>query len=68
MEERGGIRILVRVFKREGEEERDDKKRLGMSSNVDYLRIFASESVSNPDTDIIFLHLSIYVSVSVSEG
>ena len=37
-------------------------------SDADYSRIFASESASNTDTDIIFSHPLIFLSVSGSEG
>ena len=40
---------------------------LGVPPDTDYPQISASESPSNPDTDIIFSHPSIFVSVSVSE-
>jgi len=40
---------------------------VGVPPDEDYPRISASESASNPDTDII-LHPSIFVSVSVSES
>ena len=38
---------------------------LGMPPDADYPRISASESASNSDTDIIFSHPSIFVSVSI---
>jgi len=41
---------------------------LGVPPDTDYPRISISESASNPDTDIIFSHPSIFVSVSVSES
>ena len=41
---------------------------LGVPPNADYPRISVSESASNPDTDIIFSHPPISISVSVSES
>jgi len=39
---------------------------LGVPPDTDYPQISASESASNPETDIIFSHQSIFVSVSES--
>ena len=39
---------------------------VGVQPGADYSRISAFEFASNPDTDIIFSHLSIFVSVFVS--
>ena len=41
---------------------------VGVPPDTDYPRISVSESAFNPDTDIIFSHPSISVSVSVSES
>ena len=40
---------------------------LGVPPDTDYPRISAAESASNPDTDIIFSHPSIFVSDPISE-
>ena len=40
---------------------------LGVPPDADYPWIFASESAHNPETNIIFSHLSIFVSDPISE-
>jgi len=60
---RRGARLRAAMDVTEFASGKVDGRRVGVPPYADYSWLSASESTSNPDTDIIFSHPSIFVSV-----